>query len=334
MTLESSALSDLEIDRLPIADDRIASLPIVDLSGDPARVTKDIAEACRTWGMFYVIGHGIADDEIQACLAAMRWFFSQPGSEKRALSRSLENPWGYYDRELTKNIRDMKEVFDIGPAEPTVEDPFSGSTPWPPNAPEFRAAIDSYKARCEILAVQLVGLVFAGLGEAPECAQSMFNPASTSFLRLNSYPVEDLVDDSISKAGRAVHHHSDAGVITLLQEDGTPGLQTLRDGCWYDIPSLPGSLIINIGDMIQILSNDQYKAPVHRVLAMDRQQRYSAPFFCNPAYHALIAPLSATSVADNGPRYRPVPWAEFRRRRAEGDFGDYGKEVQIADYAA
>ena len=113
------------------------------------------------------------------------------------------------------------------------------------------------------------------------------------------------------------------------ETDGRPGLEVLKDGVWRAVTSVPGGLIINIGDMIQVLSNDAYVAPLHRVLAMEAQDRLSAAFFFNPAYSAVIAPLPRDGAA---PNYTGISWSEFRRRRADGDFADYGAEVQISDY--
>jgi isopenicillin N synthase-like dioxygenase len=84
--------------------------------------------------------------------------------------------------------------------------------------------------------------------------------------------------------------------------------------------------------MVQVWSNDRYRAPVHRVLAMDRVERLSLPFFFNPSYRTTVAPLAGLVDAARPARYTPISWAEFRRRRADGDFADYGAEVQISDY--
>ena len=104
------------------------------------------------------------------------------------------------------------------------------------------------------------------------------------------------------------------------------GLQVFHDGYWHDITPVPGAFTINIGDMTQVWSNDAYRAPVHRVLAMNRSERISIPYFYNPSYDTVVAPLAGE------PRYAPIPWGEFRRKRADGDFADYGAEVQISDY--
>ena len=89
--------------------------------------------------------------------------------------------------------------------------------------------------------------------------------------------------------------------------------------------------MINLGDIVQVWSNDRYLAALHRVLANSDTPRYSAPFFFNPAYAANYAPLE--SVCQNqAPRYRAINWGEFRGLRAAGDYADYGEEVQISHY--
>ena len=110
------------------------------------------------------------------------------------------------------------------------------------------------------------------------------------------------------------------------------GLQVYRDGLWHSVRPLAGALVINIGDMVQVWSNDRYRAPVHRVLAMESADRRSLPFFYNPAYRAVVAPLDNLVDAGHPPHYAPIAWGEFRRKRADGDFANYGTEVQISDY--
>jgi isopenicillin N synthase-like dioxygenase len=328
-----AGLDDSGIDALPCADAGDAEVPLVDLS--QAGASEAIAEACRDWGMFAVLGHGFAPTRIELCLAEMRRFFARPLPEKQALSRSLDNPWGFNDRELTKNRRDRKQVFDIGPDQSDPADPFGGTTPWPEVDPVFAATMRGWKDACEVLSDRLLALIFAGLGESAATAEAQFRPFATGFLRLNRYPLGDpLAGPDPRDGARAVHHHTDAGALTVLLEDGTPGLQVLRDGRWHDVRPRPGALIINIGDMVEVWSNGLYPAPVHRVLAMDARERVSAPYFHNPAWGATIAPLPGALAFSGAPRFHPIPWAEFRRRRAEGDFGDYGAEVQIGDWGS
>ena len=130
-----------------------------------------------------------------------------------------------------------------------------------------------------------------------------------------------------------VHRHTDAGCITVLRQyAGEPSsLQVLSGGSWRKVVPAPGALTINIGDMMQVLSNGRYQAPLHRVLGDAARTRYSAPFFFNPSYEAILEPVLSGEREE--PRYAPLPWGEFRRKRFEGDLGDQGvAEVQISDF--
>ena len=91
-------------------------------------------------------------------------------------------------------------------------------------------------------------------------------------------------------------------------------------------------MVINTGDMMQVWSNDIYNAPIHRVLAMESRDRYSLPFFFNPSATSEVKPLP-TVVSDQSPGlYNPIEWASYRGKRSEGDFADYGTEVQISQF--
>jgi len=129
-----------------------------------------------------------------------------------------------------------------------------------------------------------------------------------------------------------VNFHTDAGALTLLLQDEHSGLEVWHDGQWHRIPPLDGALVVNIGDIVQVWSNDRYRAALHRVVVNPDADRMSAPYFFNPAWTAHYAPLPSLTSATDPARYRPISWREFRERRADGDYADYGAEVQISDY--
>lgn len=312
------------------------TVPVIDLSGPPATVRSQMARACADWGFFHLVGHGLDPDLLAAVMAQAQGLFRAPAQAKRALSRSRDNPWGYYDRELTKNRRDKKEIFDIGPDAadlPADGDTFSGATPFPAWQGGFEPTARAYFAACEQLCLRLLQVISTTLGADGDELARAFAGVHTSFLRLNHYPTSDpMGDEAAEPAGLGIHYHTDAGAITVLLTDAVPGLQVLKDGVWRPVDPLPGGLIINMGDMVQIWSNDAYQAPLHRVLAMEARERFSLAYFFNPAYSAVIRPLPEAVVPPASPHYRDLPWGEFRRRRADGDFADYGAEVQIGDY--
>ena len=339
MTSEAS-----NIDLHPVANSNTVreQVPVIDIGeliedadAAPARAAIDqIASACRTWGFFQVVNHGIDAGLIADVWRDTRHFFALPRERKLAVLRSRENPWGYYDRELTKNQRDKKEVFDYTRA--GVDPIYGQQNRWPAGEDRFRVTLTTYLDECTRLSLKLLEGLSLGLGLPGDFMQQDFAANHTGFMRLNYYPIEDPLAGVDAKkhpgADLGIHHHSDAGALTVLLQDQVSGLQVYRDGYWHDIPVIDGALVINTGDMMQVWSNDIYVAPIHRVLAMETAERYSLPFFFNPSADCDVSPLPTVVSEQNPAHYDTIRWSDFRGKRTDGDYADYGAEVQIAQY--
>jgi isopenicillin N synthase-like dioxygenase len=130
----------------------------------------------------------------------------------------------------------------------------------------------------------------------------------------------------------ALGHHTDPGVITLLLQDQTGGLQAQsRTGEWIDVDPIPGTIVVNLADSVQVWTNDRYRAAVHRVVPMTEADRMSIPYFLHPTRDAVIEPL--TELVDETPRYRSFEWRAYMRSRTDDNFTDLGAEdAQITDY--
>ena len=200
---------------------------------------------------------------------------------------------------------------------------------------KFRAAVETFYREAERVARTVLSVLARNLGTEPYVLLSAFEE-HTSFLRLNYYPpcpnAASPDAPTVPTNGKlGIGHHSDAGALTVLYQDDQPGLQVERDGAWHTIEPIHHALVVNLGDIVQVWSNDRYRAALHRVIANSTLPRYSAPFFFNPSYATNYAPL--TSVCQSqAPRYRAINWGEFRRQRADGDFADYGEEVQLSQF--
>ena len=315
------------------------NVPVIDITSlyDPATLAA-LDDACRRWGFFQVVNHGVEPSVIDNLKTRMHEFFAQPPAVKRAIARTAENPWGYFDHELTKNTLDWKEVFDYGPAEL----PTDGSEPvlvprWPRSLPGFKPAVLAYYRSCEKLAFALIDAIARNLGMPADALTAPFSPNHTSFVRLNHYPA---CPEPARPAGIAVpesgwlgvNHHTDAGALTVLLQADEPGLEVFHDGAWHLVEPRNDALVVNIGDIVQVWSNDRYAAALHRVITNTERDRYSVPFFLNPAYAASYAPLPSTVDEGHPARYRSINWGEFRRLRTAGDYADQGEEVQISHY--
>ena len=326
------------------------AVPIIDLNGCSAAtpsedVVAQVAYAAENFGFFQVVNHGISEELIADVWLSTFEFFSQPQSVKRKLNRSKENSRGFYDRELTKNARDLKEVLDLAQTRhpelpddhPTNIHAVDGQNQWPELA-DFRSTIVSYLEACNEVALWLLAAFCEGLGEHAQALRSAFGPGHTSFLRMNYYPLDDPLSSEeaaeVTELGdMALHHHSDAGALTLLLQDDVGGLQVAHDGGWIDVAPTPGAIVVNTGDMMQVWSNDRYQAALHRVLPRSNRERYSLPYFFNPSYETNYSPLAGSIAEGDRPHYSEINWGEFRQARADGDFADYGAEVQIASFA-
>jgi isopenicillin N synthase-like dioxygenase len=302
------------------------SVPVIDIAKlEEPEALGALDIACREWGFFQVTGHGISDSVTSDLLRVTDEFFQQPTAIKRRIMRSAENPWGFFDQELTKNTRDWKEVYDFGPPDGSLIQP-----QWPEYPPQFEQAILTFYSLCEKLSHRLLAAISVNLGMPADYLGRDFSESHTSFLRLNYYP--KLPADTESTGQLGVNQHSDAGALTLLLQDQQAGLEVYRDGRWYLVEPKPGAFVINIGDIVQVWSNDRYRAALHRVVTNPTANRYSAPFFFNPAYSANYEPLPTTIDEDHPARYRSINWREFRSGRVAGDYADDGEEVQISHY--
>ncbi len=308
----------------------VKNVPVIDITSLDEDTLRRIDAACIEWGFFHVTGHGVPEVIRDRTLARMREFFALPRARKLAVERTASNSWGYYDRELTKNVPDWKEIFDIGP--PGNVGPMATSRPqWPAEPAAFRPTMEGFSREAERVAYRVLIAISVNLGQRPEALDAFFGQGHTSFLRLNHYPACDdpAPPDSSTVPERghlAIGHHTDAGAITVLLQDDQPGLQVLHDGAWSNVAPVPGTLTINIGDVAQVWSNDRYPAPLHRVTAHASRERFSAPFFFNPAYETDFAPLVGP------PRYRAINWGEYRAARSAGDYADIGEEIQISHF--
>ena len=322
--------------------------PIIDVrglcTGSPGaleRVAARLPEACSEWGVFHVVGHGIPASQLERFEDLMRRFFELPLEVRNRIRRTRSNARGYYDEELTKNRPDWKQVFDYG-AERTPGAPDAahsdGVNQWLDDEllPGFRDGLLAHYEACAQLGLALLRALCASLGLRPDRLDAAFCQ-HTSFGRLNRYPrsADAAPADAplFPEEGKlGIYHHTDAGGLTVLYQDEVPGLQAWHDDRGVLIQPVPGALLVNLADMLQVWSNDRYRSPLHRVIVDPERDRLSAPFFLNPNYDAVCEPIRELTTNEPA-RYRAISWAHFRDQRSAGDYANYGEEIQIAQYA-
>ncbi len=306
------------------------NVPLIDLQ--EASKDKDqlrlLDSACRDHGFFLLKNHGM-QNEINNMWSMSEWFFAQQREDKLKLLRSEEIPLGFYDRELTKQKRDLKEVFDF--METRSEKDINQ---WP-DEPLFRETMERFFKKSSEIAKETLDLILLCLGISKN--DLIYGDSKTSNARLNFYPVDDplslLEKNEVNGLGdMALHHHTDPGILTLLLQDMTGGLQTKsKEFGWIDITPEKDSIVVNLGDAMQVWTNDNYVAAIHRVSKRTSEPRYSTPFFYNPTGDSIIQPLSIISAAK--PHYRAFTWKEYIQGRIDDNYKDLGQDdIQISNF--
>ncbi|ETL80762.1 hypothetical protein L917_18763 [Phytophthora nicotianae] len=288
--------------------------------GDARKIVEEIGAAANEWGFFYIANHGLSEQEMAKFQKAMRSFFDLPKDVKRTVQRTLTNSRGYVEHELTKNKTDCKECFDFaganedGPANDKHLRLGDDKNQWISEEalPGFHNEMTTYFNKMEYIARRLLKVFAVALGEEPTFFDQFFHDENSSHMRLNHYPATEDPEKTMG-----VYHHTDAGFSPSVSNVGQRAASQ-------------GTYTINIGDMVQVWSNDQFVALLHRVLANGGADRFSAPFFYNPSYKAQVEPIvmKPGDVAN----YRQLSWGEFRLRRYQGNVTDKGKEIQIGDF--
>lgn len=291
-------------DRIPVID----VAPLLD-GTDQMGVARQIRWALSNAGFMYVKNHGIEQGFVDEVFDITRAFFNLPMADKMALHvsqsdvalRGYIEPFG--ENTDPGKTRDLKECFDIGPERAALQGPFFGPNQWPAAMPNFQRLVYGYHEKMVTLSKQLLRGIALSL-DLPETHFEAIMTDPISIQRLLHYPPQNgIADKDIIGIGA----HTDYGNLTILAQDDVGGLQVMnRDGNWVDGTPIRGAFVINIGDLIQKLTNDLYLANMHRVINTSGRERYSIPFFIDADFDAVIAPLPSCISEANPQRYQPV----------------------------
>jgi len=314
---------ELDFDTTDIEPARAArpgEIPLIDVSclatRDPVAMRTaagQIGAACERSGFFYIVGHGVRRQTVDAVFRAARQFFAQPDEFKRRLLFDA-NDRGYKG---PGNIAvpgyppDAKEVFDLGvdlPADhPDVVagKPFHGPNQWP-DLPGFREALTTYYDAVGKLGHELLRL-FALALDLDEAYFLPFHDNAHVTWRIMRYFPGDY-----ARGQHGTAPHTDFGTLTLLAQDGRGGLEVYtRDGEWIGVPQVADSFVVNIGDLMACWSNDRFTSTAHRVLNRSGEDRYSIPMFYNPSYDSVAECLPSCHDASNPARYQPIHYGDY-----------------------
>lgn len=298
-------------------------IPLLDfgpfLTGDDRdSVVREMASVCEDVGFLYIKNHGVPQALIDAAYQQSAALFDLPLAEKMALDlknsgASLRGYTPFYGENVDpEHTRDYKECFDLADHREQVS-PFFGPNQVPASLPEFRVVFAEYHDAMLRLALQLISAIGMGLGLSDDYFATRLRDPMT-IQRLLHYPPQ--APQAISEGEIGIGAHTDYGFLTILSQDGRGGLQVQnREGEWISAPPVPGTFIVNIGDLVQVLTNDRYLSTLHRVINTSGEERYSMAFFMDLDYDAMVEVLPACQSAQNPARYQPYQCGVHKYQR-------------------
>jgi isopenicillin N synthase-like dioxygenase len=318
----------------------MAGLPVVDVaalrSTGAARdeVARRLDAACRDVGFFYVVGHAV-DDGLQAELEALsREFFGLPEDEKARIAMAeggrAWRGWFPVGGELTSGRPDRKEGIYFGAElardHPRVAAgvPLHGPNLFPTSPPGLRDAVLAYMAAMTELGHLLASAIARGLGLPDDWFATYLTADPTVLFRIFHYPATPDAGGAGQPTGErawGVAEHTDYGLLTILRQDDTGGLEVRTPTGWTDAPPEPGSFVCNLGDMLERMTGGLYRSTPHRVHNAGRVGRVSFAFFFDPSWDAEVSPLPLDrpqAPAPAAPR-----WDGANVHDLGGTYGDY-----------
>jgi len=293
------------------------NIPVVDLnhfikgtSEEKVQFAAALGKAFEEVGFVSVKNHGIADDLINNLYATVKSFFSLPDSEKRSYEiPGLAGQRGYtsFGKEHAKgsDAPDLKEFFQYGQI---IEDGVVSPEAYPNNvmvaSPEdFNSLFHQAYRAFEVSGAALLSAIAIHLDLGDKYFDEHIH-LGNSILRAIHYP--PILHEP--KSAIRAEQHEDINLITLLVGASADGLEILsKEGEWLPVKAGPGEIVVNVGDMLQRLTNDRLKSTTHRVVNPPREMwhssRFSIPFFLHPRSNMSLACLSSCVSADHPKLY-------------------------------
>lgn len=280
----------------------ITQLPFVDISRfnagaeERARFIDDLRNILHDHGFFYLTGHGVDPKLTAEVLAVSKQFFALPEKDKLEIEMVKSPHFRGYNRaglEHTRGQQDWREQVDINNESVAVEigpdtpawARLIGPNQWPSALPELKTLLLAYQAEVTRIGIDVLKAISVALGQDENVFSGIYQPEPTKLLKIIRYPGRD-----VAQSDQGVGAHKDGGFVTVLLQDVVAGLRVqTEDGVWIDAPPVPGTFIINTGELLELATNGYVRADVHDVIAPPAgTERFSVAFFMGARYDARI----------------------------------------------
>jgi isopenicillin N synthase-like dioxygenase len=304
-------------------------IPVIDISpladgsaAGRAEVARQLRETFSRIGFLIITGHGVPQPLIDRTFAEARRFHALPmAAKQKVLMNAHNNGYMASGRYNVRTSRvseaeakpDLNEAFFIK-RERSLHDPlaragrrFAGPNEWPQDLPGFKQNLLEYTEAVDAMARRLLPALAESLELPPGYFDTAFAESQFSF-RLSHYPAVQG-----REAGQyGIAPHTDANFLTFLAQSDVAGLQArVGEDQWLDVPYVPGSFVVNSGDMLHRWTNGHYQSTPHRALPPIGQPRYAIPYFLGPHLDTLIECLPTCQGPGDPPQFEPITYSDY-----------------------
>ncbi|KAI4352391.1 hypothetical protein L6164_006649 [Bauhinia variegata] len=283
------------------------SIPVIDLGEHVrAETLQKVLKASEEYGFFQVINHGVPVDLIEDTLNIFKEFHAMPAKEK--MSECSKDPNGscklYASREINK-----KDVIQFWKDTLRHACPASGEFMeyWPQKPARYREIVREYTQELRKLGMKILELISEGLRLTPD----FFNGVLTENPTVLAHHYPPCPEPSLTLGAPK---HRDPTIITiLLQDKEINALQVLRNGEWIGVEPIPNAFVVNIGLLLQIISNGRLVGAEHRVVTNSTAARTTVAYFISPSNKTIIEAAKICITSANPPKYKAISFEDFRR---------------------
>ncbi|CAL0300984.1 unnamed protein product [Lupinus luteus] len=294
-------------------------LPIVDLACERSMVIKQIVKASEEFGFFNVINHDVPHEIIAKMEEAGFDFFAKPVDQKK-VAMAAGDSFGYGSKNIGIN-GDMGEVEYLlfNASVPAIAQLSKTISNVPSN---LRSSVSAYTDAVRKLACEILELMAEGIGVPNKFCFSRFikEVDSDSLLRLNHYPHNITNNNNNNKGCNHTKvgfgEHSDPQILTILRSNDVGGLQiSLQDGVWNPVIPDPSAFCVNVGDLLEVMTNGRFLSVRHRVVthSYKKKCRMSMAYFGAPPLHACIIAPPIMVTQERPSLFRPFTWSEYKK---------------------
>jgi isopenicillin N synthase-like dioxygenase len=311
----------------PDSDEEIPTLDVAPaLSGSAAglaSVARELRQITETVGFFYLKGHGISQDLVDRVFAQSRRFHSLPAEVKAQVPHKFTDSFqGGYVAPATPRSKSARvdiienakpnllAKFLVTRELPAADPRYKAINVWPQGLPGFRETVSEYHAGIEKLARSFLPIWAVSLDMPVDFFERFFKEPHLTLSLLN-YPPQKIVGNR----QYGIAPHTDNSFMTFLAQSNVPGLAVrMPSGHWRIVANIPGTFLVNTGNVIMRWTNDRYLSTKHRVINTSDVDRYSIPMFFGPSGDALIECIPTCQSPERPARYEAITYRKLRER--------------------